>query len=57
MKYEDGNMQVNYKDARKNLAELVNLLEKNKVAYDRIYSERPTLNDVFLELTGKELRD
>ena len=57
VKYEDGNMQVNYKDARKNLAELVNLLEKNKVAYDRIYSERPTLNDVFLELTGKELRD
>ncbi|MBO7560562.1 ABC transporter ATP-binding protein [Candidatus Saccharibacteria bacterium] len=57
VKYEDGIMQVNYKDAHKNLAELVNLLEKNKVAYDRIYSERPTLNDVFLELTGKELRD
>ncbi len=57
VKYEEGIMQVNYKDAHKNLAELVNLLEKNKVAYDRIYSERPTLNDVFLELTGKELRD
>ena len=57
VKYEDGIMQVNYKDAHKNLAELVNMLEKNKVAYDRIYSERPTLNDVFLELTGKELRD
>jgi len=39
---------------------LINLLEfiKQKgVAMDRIYSELPTLNDVFLELTGKELRD
>lgn len=56
-KYENGVMLVSYKDTRKNLADLVNLLEKNKVFYDRIYSERPTLNDVFLELTGKELRD
>ncbi|MBQ6486580.1 ABC transporter ATP-binding protein [Candidatus Saccharibacteria bacterium] len=48
---------VNYSDTRKNLAELVNLLEKNKIKYEKIYSERPTLNDVFLELTGKDLRD
>ena len=57
VKYENGAMVISYKDTRKNLADLVNLLEKNKVFYDRIYSERPTLNDVFLELTGKELRD
>lgn len=57
VKYADGVLVVSYKDAHKNLAELVNLLEKNKINYSRIYSERPTLNDVFLELTGKELRD
>ena len=32
-------------------------LKENKIKYNKIYSERPTLNDVFLELTGKELRD
>ena len=28
-----------------------------KVNYNKIFVERPTLNDVFLELTGKDLRD
>ena len=32
-------------------------LKKEEIYYNKIYSERPTLNDVFLELTGKELRD
>jgi hypothetical protein len=27
------------------------------IQHSKIYSELPTLNDVFLELTGKELRD
>ena len=33
-----------------------NLPEQN-VSFGRVYSELPTLNDVFLEITGKELRD
>ena len=57
VKSGEDNVVVLYKDTKKNLAELVTLLEKEKVKYDKIYSERPTLNDVFLELTGKELRD
>ena len=57
VKQDDKNIIVLYKDTKKNLAELVTLLEKRKVGYEKIYSERPTLNDVFLELTGKELRD
>ena len=32
-------------------------LSENGIKYERIYSELPTLNDVFLEITGKELRD
>jgi len=32
-------------------------LNSKKIKYNKIFSERPTLNDVFLELTGKELRD
>jgi ABC-2 type transport system ATP-binding protein len=57
VRYDGDTLVVNYSDTRKNLAELVSLLEKNKVNYARIFSERPTLNDVFLELTGKDLRD
>lgn len=32
-------------------------LNHEKISYTNIYSEMPTLNDVFLEITGKELRD
>lgn len=48
---------VTYKKGKNNLGELIDYLKNNKVTYNKIFSERPTLNDVFLELTGKELRD
>lgn len=40
-----------------NLAGILALLQERKAAFGRVYSEPPTLNDVFLEITGKELRD
>jgi len=40
-----------------NLTVLLEYLKKNNVNFGKIYSEPPTLNDVFLEITGKELRD
>lgn len=48
---------VTYKKGNNNLRKLIDFLEENKVTYNKIFSERPTLNDIFLELTGKELRD
>ena len=42
---------------KNNLAGMIEYLKDNKINYDKIFAERPTLNDVFLELTGKELRD
>lgn len=45
------------KDANKPLAKLVDFLAKQEIEYTDIFSEQPTLNDVFLALTGKELRD
>jgi len=45
------------KDAKKPLAKLVDFLVKQEIEYSDIFSEQPTLNDVFLALTGKELRD
>lgn len=54
----NGNMLlVKYKKGKNNLIELIDYLKKESIKYNKIYSERPTLNDVFLELTGKELRD
>ena len=50
-------LMITYKKGKDNLGELTNYLKENKIKYNKIFSERPTLNDVFLELTGKELRD
>lgn len=50
-------LNVAYKSGKNNLVSLIEYLKKNNIEFGSIYSERPTLNDVFLELTGKELRD
>ena len=57
IKYDSNILTIYYKEGKNNLVELMEILKKNNVKYNKIYSERPTLNDVFLELTGKELRD
>ena len=55
---ENGNtLVITYKKGKDNLGELIDFLHSKKVIYSKIFSERPTLNDVFLELTGKDLRD
>ena len=45
------------KKGKNNLDKLLDYLKDKNLHYSSIYAERPTLNDVFLELTGKELRD
>ncbi len=55
--YDHGQLVVRLAKGQNGLARLLEFLRQQGVAMDRIYSERPTLNDVFLELTGKELRD
>lgn len=55
--YENAVLVVTYKKGKNNLTDLMNYFKEKKVEYNTIFSERPTLNDVFLELTGKELRD
>ena len=53
----DNVLVVTYKKGNNNLGKLIEYLKDNKINYEKIFSERPSLNDVFLELTGKELRD
>jgi ABC-2 type transport system ATP-binding protein len=42
---------------KNNMAVILDYLKSRNAAYGKIYCEPPTLNDVFLEITGKELRD
>lgn len=55
--YQNHILMITYQKGKNNIVELIEYLKKEHIQYHRIYSERPTLNDVFLELTGKELRD
>ena len=55
--YDRNVLSIIYPKGKNNLEELMDYLKENKVSYNKIFSERPTLNDVFLELTGKGLRD
>ena len=57
VKYNGNILLITYKKGKNNLVEIMEYLKKDKIKYNKIFSERPTLNDVFLELTGKELRD
>lgn len=42
---------------KNNLVAILDHLKGRNISIGKIYSEPPTLNDVFLEITGKELRD
>lgn len=55
--YTGNTLVVTYNKGENNLGNLIEFFKKENLEYSKIYSERPTLNDVFLELTGKELRD
>lgn len=57
VKYEEQRLTVRCTGSKHNLISILNYLQDHKLAFGRVYSELPTLNDVFLEITGKELRD
>lgn len=40
-----------------NLLKVMDYFQSHSIAFGKVYSEPPTLNDVFLEITGKHLRD
>jgi len=55
--YMSGRLQIKCSGGRHNISHVIDYFAGKQIDYDRIYSELPTLNDVFLEITGKELRD
>jgi len=57
IEYLDNILKVKAKKESNSLIELINFLQQKNIAFNKIYFDMPTLNDVFLEITGKELRD
>lgn len=57
VQYEDNILVLRCNSAKHNLIKLMNYLQDNDITFGRVFSELPTLNDVFLEITGKKLRD
>ena len=57
VQYKDNQLTVAFIKGKENLIRLLDFFEKRNIPFGNVYSELPTLNDVFLEITGKELRD
>lgn len=55
--YKDDKCKMTFSKSEEKLLSLVEILTEAKVDYRSINVEKPSLNDVFLELTGKDLRD
>ena len=53
----NGKLTVYCSGGKHNLTRVLEVLQKNELSFGRVYTELPTLNDVFLEITGKALRD
>lgn len=57
VRYTDQILTVRCTSAKHNLIRILNYLHEQELTFGRVFSELPTLNDVFLEITGKQLRD
>lgn len=55
--YEDDHLTVHFDGGLHNLLNLLDYLKSREISFNRVFSQQPTLNDVFLEITGKQLRE
>ncbi len=55
--YEEDRLRIALAGGEHNLLNILDALKNEGTSFGQVYSERPTLNDVFLTITGKELRD
>lgn len=55
--FENHCLKILCSGGKHNLPRILEYLQSAEISFGRVYSELPTLNDVFLEITGKELRD
>jgi ABC-2 type transport system ATP-binding protein len=57
VEYHDNLLEIKSGKGKNNLTAVLDFMSKNNISFGRVITEMPTLNDVFLEITGKELRD
>lgn len=57
VEYSGGLLIIRSLKGKNNLERVLEFVKTEGISFGKIYSEMPTLNDVFLEITGKELRD
>lgn len=57
VEYTHDHLQVKFTSGKQNLMNLLNYFASKNIQFGKVHSQLPTLNDVFLEITGKELRD
>ena len=55
--YNGTELVVKCSDGKHNVIRILNSLQEHNIGFGRIFSELPTLNDVFLEITETDLRD
>ena len=57
LEYANKNLSIKFSNGRHNLMNILDYLSEHNISFGKVYSQLPTLNDVFLEITGKQLRD
>ena len=55
--YENEALTIRLTQGKNNLMHILDHFGENNITHGQVLSELPTLNDVFLEITGKTLRD
>ena len=53
----DGHVQLAVKNADKKIVSILSILEKERVKVESVSIQKPSLNDVFLSITGREIRE
>ena len=57
VEFADHQLTILCDGGKHNLIRVLDFLQQKEYSFGHVHSELPTLNDVFLEITGKELRD
>ena len=57
LEHHKDHLKFNFEQGTNHLLHVTNTLEELNLSYVRLYSEQPSLDDVFLAYTGKGLRD
>lgn len=55
--YQDTTLSIKSSKGKNNLVQIIEYLNSHDIPFNQVFTEHPTLNDVFLEITGKALRD